>query len=261
MLDNVTHFFKYMHNNTGAILRHTLLPTLTNTLFPPRCAICDSPTDHAPSLCATCFSNIHLISEPYCHCCGSNFTYDIGHAELCISCLTEAPLFDRARAALNYDEHSRKLITRVKFSDRSDLVALGAMLMSQAGTELLANTDIIIPVPLHWHRLLSRKYNQSQLFAQALARMHSIRCIPHGLQRTRATAPQMMLDWHERQHNVKDAFRVRPSLAATLKGKRILLIDDVFTTGATIHACTKALKKAQVNTVFVLTLARRMPTD
>jgi ComF family protein len=258
---NVTHFFKNLPMRSYACWRYTCTRTFLNFIFPPRCAICDCFTDDAPSVCPPCFSQLHIISDPVCNICGCSFSYDFGSNNLCIPCQTEAPSYDRARAAIHYDNHSRRLVTRVKYSDRTDLVKLGASLMSQAGHELLAHTDIIIPVPLHWLRLFTRTYNQSQLFAQALSDLHSIPCIPHALQRIRYTTSQTTLGWHERQYNVKNAFRVRRSIAKKLKGKRVLIIDDVFTTGATIFACTKALKKAQVSSVFVLTLARRMPTD
>jgi ComF family protein len=240
----------------------TLAAIALRMVFPPHCVICEAPCEDSPSVCTTCFSNITFISDPLCTICGCPFEYDMDNSEICIPCQTNAPIYDRARAALRYDAASRKLVTRLKFSDKMTIAPLAAQMMVRAGAELLDHADIIVPVPLHWRRLWVRKFNQSALIAEYISRqVASLPVLTKALVRTRHTTPQMLLSWEERQRNVQAAFQVRPRYLSHVKGKRVMLIDDVYTTGATIEACTKALKKAGASSVYVLTLARRLATD
>jgi ComF family protein len=208
------------------------------------------------TLCISCWQRIKFIGEPMCACCGLPFDYDIGDAALCAACLHDRPPYDRARAAFNYDEHSRRLVTRFKYSDQTQLARIYGAWLAKAGSELLTGTDIITPVPLHYWRFVHRRFNQSALLAHSLAKNTGIRNLPDTLKRTRRTLPQAGLTRKQRVANVRGAFTVNPRHASTIKGKNILLVDDVLTTGSTLEQCAKTLLKAGATQVNVLTLAR-----
>lgn len=191
-----------------------------------------------------------------CDSCGRPFEYDKGKGLICGSCFKDPPPFDKARSALVYDEHSRKLITRFKYGDRGDVVPGYALWLQRAGAEMLTQTDYIIPVPLHFRRLIQRKFNQSILLAEALSELSSVPLLRDGLVRQKHTPPQASLSQAARRKNVQGAFSINEEYREMVACKRIVLVDDVMTTGATIHACTKALKKAKVAEVNVLTLAQ-----
>lgn len=193
-----------------------------------------------------------------CNACGLPFDYDIGSGALCGDCLTQRPAYAHARAAFRYDEHSSKLITRFKYSDQTGLAKIYGEWLAKAGKELLVNTDVIIPVPLHYFRFVSRRFNQSALLAQVLAKKTSIKHLPNAMTRTRHTEQQTGLSKNQRKDNVKNAFSVNKHYTKLIKNKNILLIDDVMTTGSTIEQCTKTLLKAGAMQVCVLTLARAM---
>ncbi len=229
---------------------------ILNLLFPPQCLNCDARVPTHGTLCLTCWQQVQFISDPMCGCCGLPFDYDIGDNALCASCLQEHPPYARARAAFRYDEHSRKLITRFKYSDHTQLAKIYGNWLAKAGVELLAQTDVIIPVPLHYFRFVSRRFNQSALLANVLHKKTGIKYLPNALKRSRHTTPQMGLTRKQRETNVKGAFRVNKHYKNALKGKNILLIDDVMTTGSTIEQCTKILLKSGAAQVSVLTLAR-----
>lgn len=228
-----------------------------NLLFPPRCIACGAMTDAAHGLCVSCFTSLRLISHPQCDCCGLPFESDpLMEGALCGLCIGEMPLYSKARSAFVYDDTSRSMITQFKYSDRVERARSYGAWLARAGTEAIANSDVIIPVPLHIIRMLHRRYNQAALLAFALSDRIGLDVWPDGLLRVRHTPPQASLDRAARLENVKLAFAINPRYADALAGKRILLIDDVMTTGATIVACTKALLGAQVAQVNVLTLAR-----
>ena len=181
----------------------------------------------------------------------------------CLECISEPPPFAKARAALCYDQHATPFITRFKYSDQLQFAPLLALWMENAGRDLLAQADIITPVPLHWTRLFTRKYNQAAILAQMMARNSTGEYLPELLKRVRRTPPQASLhNKTQRIHNVKGAFQLHPRLERdTIKGKVILLIDYVMTTGATIRACAKVLKKSGAKKVWVLTAARTVLGD
>ncbi|HEY2446462.1 MAG TPA: ComF family protein [Rhizomicrobium sp.] len=226
-------------------------------VFPPLCASCRSPIAEAHNLCAACWSKLHFLENPVCTVCGFPFDYDSGGESLCAGCRQRMPAFDRARALMRYDETSRDPILALKRADRLDLVPAFARWAQRPGKELLADADIIVPVPLHRWRLWQRRFNQSALLARELGRLAGkpVDCV--ALYRKRATASQgRMPSASARRRNVQGAFGVDKMRAQTLRGKAILLVDDVYTTGSTIEACARALKRAGAAEVFVLTLAR-----
>ncbi|HYM26869.1 MAG TPA: ComF family protein [Steroidobacteraceae bacterium] len=227
-------------------------------LLPPRCVACDAPVDAPGLLCADCFRRTGFITEPYCIRCGVPFAAaGLGGAEhLCPACRTAPPMFQRARAALRYDAQARRLILPFKHADRTEMASVLAPHMARAGAVLLREADLLVPVPLHRMRLFWRRYNQAALLAQAVGRMAVRPYLLDALLRRRATASLGEKSAAERAAEVADAFAVRPSRVARLAGKRILLIDDVMTSGATANACTVALLAAGVAQVDVLVAAR-----
>jgi ComF family protein len=224
-------------------------------LFPPLCAGCRTPVGESHSLCGACWRAISFLDGPCCSRCGYPFDFDPGGETLCGACLARPPAFDCARAVMRYDDKSRDLVLALKRADRLDLVPAFAKWLSRAGGVLLDEADVIVPVPLHRSRLWMRRFNQSALIARELSRVSGRPADPFLLERARRTPSQgEMSSAKARRRNVLGAFRV-PKPQAT-RGKTVLLIDDVYTTGATIEACARALKRAGAKKILVLTLAR-----
>ncbi len=229
---------------------------LLDTLFPPRCASCRAQVSSQGTLCPACWTRLHFITDPLCACCGHPFEYALAQDARCAACLAEEPPYAKARSALRYDEHSGRNVVGFKFGDRTQLAPMFAQWMARAGAPFLAGAEVIVPVPLHRFRLLARRYNQAALLAYALAKHAKLPVLPDTLVRRRFTRPQTGLSRAQRLTNVQGAFAAHPNRRAAIKGKSVVLVDDVITTGATLLACTKALLKAGAKEVFVLTLAR-----
>jgi len=230
---------------------------LLDFVFPPLCAACRAPVREAHNLCAGCWGRIGFLSEPMCAVCGFPFEFDVGTETLCAGCRLRLPAFDKARSLMRYDEASRDPILALKRADRLDLVPAFARWVSGAGRELIEDADLILPVPLHRWRLWQRRFNQSALLALSLGKLADkpVDCL--ALVRTRATPSQgAMPSAAARRRNVQGAFRVLSGRGDRLRGKSVLLVDDVFTTGSTIEACARALKRAGAARVLVVTLAR-----
>lgn len=226
-------------------------------VFPPLCAECRAPVARAHHLCGACWTRIVFISDPVCALCGFPFAFDAGPRTLCAACQLRPPSFDRARALMRYDAASRDPILAFKRADRLDLVPAFARWLAGAGRELIEDADILVPVPLHRWRLWRRRFNQSALLAQALGKLAGkpVDCLV--LARARATASQGdMPSASARRRNVRGAFRVAGPRAECIRGRTVLLIDDVLTTGATVEACARALKRGGAARVLVLALAR-----
>jgi ComF family protein len=250
------HIWTRTGGRVHAFLRN-IGPRMLNLLFPPLCASCRAPVAQAHSLCAPCWGRIVFLADPICFVCGFPFEIDAGIDTLCAGCQQRMPAFDRARALMRYDEASRDPILALKRADRLDLVPGFARWIAVAGRELLLETDIIVPVPLHWKRLWGRRFNQSALIAGALGKLAGKPVDTLLLRRARATPSQgEMPSAGARRRNVQGAFRLTRKHEGRVRGKTILLIDDVFTTGATIEACAGSLKRAGASRVLVLTLAR-----
>ncbi len=226
-------------------------------VLPPRCLACGATVAAQGRLCAACWRGLTFLAPPWCRICGYPLPHALPDAPLCGSCASEPPAYDRARAALRYDEGSRGLILAFKHADRTDMTPAFGTWLARAGAELLADAELIAPVPLHRWRLLRRGYNQAGFLARAVARATGLPMVPDLLQRIRATRSQQGLSARAREENVTaGAFRPHPWHARRIGGRRILLIDDVMTTGATVAACAKALSRAGASAVDVLTLAR-----
>ncbi len=175
---------------------------------------------------------------------------------LCSACLSRPPRFDRARAALAYDDASSSLILAFKHVGRLEATPLFVRWLESAGGALIADADLIAPTPLHWRRLLWRRFNQAAEMARALARRQGIAYAPDLLLRPKARPSQSGLSAGQRRRNVAGAFQINPRRQAMLAGKRVLLIDDVLTTGATAERAAATLKQAGAAAVDVLTVAR-----
>jgi len=226
-------------------------------VYPPLCIVCREPVAETGGLCPDCWQDLHFLDGPVCAACGLPFEIDPGEATLCAACLLQKPAFDKARAILRYDEAGKKPVLALKHADRLDLAPAFGRWLERAGRELLAGSDLIVPVPLHRSRLWLRRYNQSAELARALARLSGLPCDPLLLRRLRATPSQgEMPSAKARRRNVRGAFAVAKQRRPVLHGKRVLLIDDVLTTGATADACARTLKRAGAAAVTVLALAR-----
>jgi ComF family protein len=229
-----------------------------DSLLPPQCPLCRSFVDGPKRLCAGCFSQMNFITAPYCLRCGLAFATmgEAGPHGECLGCMRRPQQFRRARAALRYDAASQPLILPFKHADRTELAPVLAAMMARAGAALLAETDAIIPVPLHRKRHIARRYNQAALLAACLARHASKPWLPDTLMRPRATTPLGELSAGARREEVSGAFEIRPSRQSAIQGKRLLLIDDVMTSGATASACASAALQAGAAAVDVLVAAR-----
>jgi ComF family protein len=231
-----------------------LASSVIDILLPPRCLACGAAVTAAATLCADCWRGLTFLSAPCCACCGLPFEFDLGESALCGDCVRRQPAFDRARAALRYDDASRKLILGFKHGDRLHPAPAFGQWLKRAGADLIGDADLAVPVPLHWTRLFARRYNQAAILALALRAAGGPPVAPDALIRTRRTRPQGKGNREARRRNVAAAFALKPGIA--VEDKRIVLIDDVFTTGATASECARLLKRRGAARVDVLTLAR-----
>jgi ComF family protein len=232
---------------------------LLDLLLPPRCLACGTSVAATGTLCAGCWRGLTFLGAPCCAGCCYPFDFDLGPGGLCGACLAAAPQFDRARAALRYDDASRSLILALKHGDRLHLAPPLAQWMQRAGAELLGDADLQLPVPLHWSRLFARRYNQAAVLAHVIAKTGGPAVAADCLIRRRRTPSQGNKNASARRRNVAGAFAVkRPD---EVRGKRVVLIDDVLTTGATVEECARVLKRAGAARVDVLTLARVVRTQ
>lgn len=210
------------------------------------------------TLCAPCWRSVNFISPPQCECCGLPLEFStLAGTQLCGACILHPPSYTHARAIFRYEGIGAKLVTRLKYADKTYTVPTLAQWLQRAGSQMLSQADMLIPVPIHPYRLLRRRFNQSLLLARALSKSSAIPVVANALIRTRHTKPQAGLTRRQRLHNVKGAFAVPSEREGLIKGKHAVVVDDVMTTGATIAACSEALLHAGAQNVSVLTLARR----
>jgi len=223
--------------------------------LPTQCVACREPVA-GDGLCGHCWSQLSFIAPPFCPRLGIPFVYDPGSDVLSMQASADPPAYARARAAVRYDDIARTLVHALKFQDRTDLAPAMGRWMARAGDALLTDADAIVPVPLHWRRGWSRRYNQSGALAKVIARQSGVALAADALKRIRPTAHQIGLPRHERAANVQGAFAVAPDKRHLVQGRRLILIDDVLTTGATVDACARALLRAGASGVDVLVFAR-----
>lgn len=238
-----------------------LARTVLDAVLPPRCLKCGDIVSQTNGLCPDCWRKLTWLGAPCCACCGQPFPFEAGPESLCGACLQRRPAYDRARAVFRYDDESRDLVIGLKHADRTESVPALAGWMSRAGAGLLESAELIVPVPLHWTRLASRRFNQAALLAQAIGRTAGLPVLPEALCRRRATRSQGHLGRLARFRNVKGAILVADGRATAVTNRRILLIDDVITTGATVESAAKALISAGARGVDVLALAKVVRAD
>jgi len=242
-------------------LSRTALKWPARLLFPPVCAGCRRHVSQPGVLCAECWPKLRLLERPWCPVMGTPFVHDMGAGFLSAEAIADPPPFDRARAAVAYSGVARQLVQGLKYQDRTDLAPWMAHWMMRAGADLVAEADVVVPVPLHWRRFFRRKFNQSAELGRAVSRLSGLPFAPSAVRRVKLTREQVGLERHEREQNVRAAFRVPAETEIQIAGRRVLLIDDVYTTGATVRAVTKALKRGGAGAVDVLTFARVLPGD
>jgi ComF family protein len=223
--------------------------------LPQLCASCREPVG-SDGLCPACWSRISFIAPPYCERLGIPFAYDPGPGVLSMEAIADPPAYRRARAAVRFDDVARALVHALKYGDRLDLAPMMGRWMATAGRSLTADADALIPVPLHWRRYWARRFNQSALLADAIAKASGVPVVLSALKRVKATPQQVGLSQSARALNVQGAFQVSASGKAAIAGRRLILVDDVITTGATIDACARALLRAGAAHVDVLAFAR-----
>ena len=227
----------------------------TDFLLPPVCLGCHKPLGGHDALCGKCWRSIEFIRAPLCDRLGIPLPFDSGGPVVSAAALADPPIYDRARAAAHFDGVVRDLVHKLKYADQHDGRRLLGRWLSTAGIDLLRDANLVVPVPLHRWRLLTRRFNQAAILTQEVARLHDLPWSTDALFRVKRTPQQVGLTRDRRQRNMASAFQVPAKALAQIEGKNVLLIDDVITTGATIDACARVLKGAGAARVDVLAVA------
>jgi ComF family protein len=227
--------------------------------LPTLCVACREPVD-GEGVCAKCWAKLAFIAPPFCPRLGIPFVYDPGPDMLSMEAISDPPAYARARAAVRYDDVAKTLVHALKYQDRTDLAPAMGRWMARAGRELLDEADMLVPVPLHWRRGWSRRYNQSGALARVIERQSGVKLQSEALRRVRPTQQQIGLNRLQRASNVQGAFKVAADRQSLIQGRRVVLVDDVLTSGATVDACARALLRAKAAQVDVLVFARVVDT-
>lgn len=226
---------------------------VVNYLFPPRCLSCYELNTLENGFCADCWSKLDFISKPYCITCGYALSVHVLENQVCAKCSTWPPHYDKLRSIMKFNEYSKLLIHAFKYYDKTNLAKVFAQLICNRYGSEIADVDIIIPVPMHKLKRLFRMYNQSYLLALEISKIISKPLYYDLLVKSKWTKSQTSLSRSKRKKNLAGSISLKsPELA---KGKKVLLVDDVKTTGATIDLCSKILKKAKAKNVYVITIA------
>jgi ComF family protein len=231
------------------------LRTAIDGIYPPSCTGCGRQTAEPGALCGACWNSIKFIEKPYCAIYGTPFSTELGDGMISARAIADPPPYARSRAAVAYQGLALRFVHGLKFQDRQDNASWMAGWMARAAQDLINDADVIVPVPLHWRRMVSRRFNQSALLAQKLALSADKPFAPLALKRIKSTVTQRGLTAKERDANVKRAFIVPENQMINIQGRHVLLIDDVITTGSTVAEATKALLKVGASNVDVLAFA------
>lgn len=239
-----------------------VLRGVADALFPPGCMVCSASVADAQSLCASCWGEAYLIGGVTCDVCGvpMGIALPSGETIRCDECLTGSVSWDRGRAAALYAGSARTLVLALKHGDRPDIAKAMGRWMARAAADLITETDVMVPIPLHWRRFLTRRYNQSAELSRVMARETGV---PHGpdlLRRMKPTEMQRSRSALARARNVEGVFAVPPHMREFVRGKSLLLVDDVMTTGATLNAAARALSEAGAARISVVVFARVQPS-
>ncbi|MBX9759720.1 MAG: ComF family protein [Beijerinckiaceae bacterium] len=234
---------------------------VADILYPSSCPNCFSAVQGNGFLCAECWIKTPFIERPFCERSGVPFAQDLGEGLLSPEVMAHPPVWGRARAVARYEDGpARRLVHRLKYGDRLELAANMGRWMARAGAELLADAQLLVPIPLHRRRLFSRRFNQAASLAAGVSGASGVPADPLALVRVKPTAPQVGLTRTQRADNVQGAFRVPEAARPAIDGRRVVLIDDVMTSGATANACARVLLRAGAERVDVLVFARVVTT-
>jgi ComF family protein len=225
-------------------------------IYPPTCALCDALVEQDHALCPNCWGETPFLAGLVCDCCGAPLPGDDTAAQRCDDCLTLARPWSQGRAALSYTGKGRAAVLALKHGDRLDLAVSAGRWLARAVQPILRPGMVIVPVPVHRWRLVTRRYNQAALLAHALGRETGLTVLPDALIRTRPTGTQDGKGREARFDNLSGAIRPHPARGGALAGRDVLLLDDVMTSGATFAACADAAHAAGASSVCVLALAR-----
>ncbi len=236
----------------------TFFAKIINFILPPRCINCGKILNEEDGICSECFQKINFISRPHCERCGLPFTENTKGKKICGNCLRDKkPVFRLFRSVFMYDDFSKKMVLSLKFMDKTENAKTLGKMMFFSAKDIFKNEekiDVIIPIPLHYKRMLKRKYNQAGLLAKTLGKHSQIAVDYSSVIRAKNNRPQVEFSGKIRHNNVKGVFEVKHP--EKIKGKRILLVDDVYTTGSTMKECAKAILKAGAKSVDFVTIAR-----
>jgi len=234
-----------------------VLQTAIRLIYPPTCMTCDAPVAEMGGLCGSCWRDTPFVSSPVCDACGVPLLADRAEeGEICDDCRKLPRPWLAGRTAMIYRGNGRKIVLGLKHADRLEYADAVSGWMAEAGADLIRRDMIVTAIPLHWRRRIKRRYNQSVLLAKAIARFHQLDCVPDLLIRPRATAVLDGKSLHQRFEDMAQALQVNPNRAPMAKGRSVLVVDDVMTSGATLSAATQVLMSVGVSDVRVLTLAR-----
>jgi len=232
------------------------LTKFLSIIFPSKCIACSTIVSAGSKVCSICWSQLEFISSPSCAKCDYPFEFDIGYDALCGGCLEEGPLFDKAISVLRYTELSKIMVHRLKYSDKLHIAKHFASMLFKKIHKDAQGFDFIIPVPMHRKKMRSRLYNQAALMVTHLSDYSGVAPLHNGLLKTKYHESQTGLSRSVRKENIKNTFEINKKYADVIKGKNILLVDDVYTTGATVNECSRVLKRGLCKSVTVVTLAR-----
>jgi len=228
---------------------------LINLVYPPSCIACSAALAEADGLCPACWRQIPFITHPFCERYGTPLPVDHGGMMLSPLAIADPPVFGRARAVARYDGLARELVHGLKYGDRVELARIMGQWMAREGAEILSDSTLLVPIPLHRFRLWRRRFNQAASLADSIGRQSEIEVGYETLLRVKATKPQVGLTRTERAANLEKAFKINEADRARIAGARIVLVDDVMTTASTGNAAARALLKAGAASVDLLVFA------
>lgn len=236
-----------------------MIDKILRFIFPPKCVLCDKIVEDEDTLCCDCWKKIKFIKRPFCDKCSAPFEFNIANDDICLSCMKDKPLYIKSRSAVVYNSEVAKIIFKFKFYDKIHIKRFMGKCMYMAAADIIEDINILIPIPLHKNRLIYRKYNQSLLLADEIAKNSGKIVLYDFLYKTKNTAPQATLKQSERHTNLKNKFAINPKYLKDIdkyKNLGFVIVDDVITTGSTISECIKVLNNAGIDKVYSISFAK-----